>query len=173
MSVTELRKLKKNEIQDLSKVLIKSDYAFDSIKIKDIKLNDVINFVERNVDYFHVLLINNEIKGFSFAYSLNKIPFKYDFFKNYFSFFQKLALRFSSKSNNQILNSNDYIVDYIFFDKDCNENFSMFIKYLEVEKLRNNSPNLFTYSKYLTDKEKGKTIVNFENLALYNLVQKI
>ena len=41
-----------------------------------------------------------------------------------------------------------------------------------VEKLRNNSPNIFTHSHYLTEKDKGQKIINFENLALYNLVQK-
>lgn len=170
MAVTELRKLKNNEIQALSEVLIKSDYSFDNIKIRDIKINDISNFVKTNLDYFYVLLVKNEIKGFSFAYSLDKGPFKYEFFKDYFSFFKKLSLKFSNKSN--IVKSNDYIIDYMYFDKDYKENFSIFIKYLEVEKLRNNSLNILTHSHYLTEKEKGKKIFNFENLALYNLVQK-
>ena len=173
MSVAKLRKLKKNEAEALAEIFIKSDYCFDNIKIKNVKINDVINFVEKNVEDFHVLLLNGQIKGFSFSYCLNKMPLKYDFFKNYFSIIQKLTLKFSKKFNNIKLNSNDYIVDFIYFDKDCIENYSMFIKYLEVEKLRNNSPNLFTYPKYLTDKEKGKETANFESLALYNLVQKI
>ena len=90
MSVTELRKLKNSEIKALSEVLAKSDYCFDIIKIKDIKINDIANFVKINLDYFHVLLVNNEIRGFSFAYSLNKAPVKYEFFKDYFSFLKKL-----------------------------------------------------------------------------------
>lgn len=172
MSVTELRKLKKSEIEALSEVLAKSDYCFDIIKIKDIKINDIASFVKINLDYFHVLLVNNEIRGFSFAYSLNKAPVKYEFFKDYFSFLKKLSLKFSNKFDITNLNSNDYIIDYIYFDKEYKENFSMFIKYLEIEKLRNNSPNMFTHSHYLTEKDKGQKIINFENLALYNLVQK-
>ena len=172
MSVTELRKLKNSEIKALSEVLAKSDYCFDIIKIKDIKINDIANFVKINLDYFHVLLVNNEIRGFSFAYSLNKAPVKYEFFKDYFSFLKKLSLKFSNKFDITNLNSNDYIIDYIYFDKNYKENFSMFIKYLEIEKLRNNSPNMFTHSHYLTEKDKGQKIINFENLALYSLVQK-
>ena len=49
MSVTELRKLKKSEIKALSEVLAKSDYCFDIIKIKDIKINDIANFVKINL----------------------------------------------------------------------------------------------------------------------------
>lgn len=172
MAITELRKVKKNEIEALWEIWIKSDYKFDTINISDVKKSDIINFIASNIECFYVYLIDEKINGFSFAYNLQKAPNKYELFKNYFSFIQKITLKFSNKFNNESLKLNDYIVDFIYFDKNSSGKYSMFLKYFEMEKLKNNSGNLFTHNQYLSKEEIGNIQSSFQDLALHNLVSK-
>lgn len=172
MAITELRKIRKNEVESLSEVMIKSDYKFDTIKIADIKKSDIVDFITNNIECFYVYLIDEKINGFAIAYNLKKAPNKYEFFKNYFSFIQKITLKFSNKFVNDSLKENDYIVDFIYFEKNCNGKYSMFLKYFEMEKLKNRSKNLFTHPQYLSKEETGNIQISFQDLALHNLVSK-
>ncbi len=48
----------------------------------------------------------------------------------------------------------------------------MFLKYFEMEKLKNRSKNLFTHPQYLSKEETGNIQISFQDLALHNLVSK-
>ena len=73
MSVTELRKLKNSEIKALSEVLAKSDYCFDIIKIKDIKINDIVySFNEKIKNYHGNLLLIHGTNDTNLPYSMSE-----------------------------------------------------------------------------------------------------
>ena len=146
MQNIKLRKAEERDVEVLSEILKKSNYSFENNSINSFSLQEIIEFTKKNLSTFTLYLINSEIKGFSIAYSGNKPMNRDIFFIKENSIFSKIKKLFDKKEEIKIENECFYI-DFIYFSSDMIANNQIFIKYLEMEKLRNNCTKILVNEK--------------------------
>lgn len=169
MAIKELRKAKKEDLNDLIVLLKSTDYSFDKISIKNIDSEKLKIFIEEILDFFYILTVNNKITAFCLAYSSNNSPDKFGFFKDYFSTITNLKLLFNNPYKSKEIVSG-LIIDYIYFEEN-EKNYKLFFKYLTIEKYRLGLDNIFASIDYLNIKKENINTINIKSLALYNFIK--
>jgi len=137
MQNKKLKKAEKVDVQFLSELLKNSDYSYENMSINSFSLDIIKSFVENNLSSFTLYTINDSIKGFSIAFSGKNPVNKKDFFEKEKGIFEKIKNIFVKKIEYTLKNDYFYI-DYIYFSNDIQKNNQLFLKYLEMEKLKNN-----------------------------------
>ncbi len=135
MQKTILRKATNEDINQIVIILKESNYSFNEININEFSLEKIKEFVKNNISSFTLYFINNELKGFSLAYSLEN-PIDRALFKRKPSLLKRLKSIF--EKNNENAMSNDFFIEIIHFAKRADENKNIFIKFLEIERIKNN-----------------------------------
>ena len=135
MQKTTLRKATNEDINEIVDILKQSNYSSNEISINKFSFEQIQEFVKNNLNYFTLYFRNNQVKGFSLAYSLEK-PIDKALFKSKPSLFTRIKNIFQKSNINEV--SNDFFIETIYFDDGINENKNIFIKFLEIERIKNN-----------------------------------
>lgn len=135
MQKTTLRKATDKDINEIISILKESNYSFNEININEFSLEEIKGFVKNNLNSFTLYFINNEVKGFSLAYSLEN-PIDKALFNKKPSLFEKIKGIFIKPNVSNV--SNDFFIEIIHFDSKIKESKNVFIKFLEVERIKSN-----------------------------------
>lgn len=140
MQKIKLKKAENRDIKQISELLKQSDYNYENFFIKKMEIEKIIEFVKENLENFTLYCVNDKITAFSIAYSLKKPINKKDYFEKNYGLIEKIKRSlFSKKNSNE--KTDDFVIDYIYFDEKIEKNPGIFLKYLEFEKIRINNSN--------------------------------
>lgn len=128
-----LRKAEKKDVEKLVKILKESNYTSNKININSLSSEEIKNFIANNLEFFTLYFINDKIEAFSIAYSLKDTIDK-TLFRPKSSIIKKIRDIFSKESLTSIT-TNDFLIEFIYFNESIHRNNNIFIKFLEMEKL--------------------------------------
>lgn len=146
MQNKKLKKAEKADVKFLSELLKNSDYSYENMLVNSFSLDIIKQFVENNLSFFTLYTINESIKGFSIAFPGKNPINKKEFFEKEKGVFQKIKNIFVKKIED-ILENDCFYVDYIYFSPDIQKNNQLFLKYLEMEKLKNSCTKIIVNEK--------------------------